>query len=134
MKRTYALVMAVLLLAGCLVGCSARKNQNVTNTPNTHVSPSVTPEGSNNVGTNHNDAYEGGGAGNGVVENNDHNTTTDHNNTTNTGNGTNHEDGVLDNVGNAAEDLINGAGNAADDLINGVENTVEGTNNARRVH
>lgn len=131
MKRRSVLLFSALVLGICLVGCASRNKPTSTDTPGTDNTHSITPDTTPSVIPDDylpgNDANEGGGAGgtddsdNGMFdENMDHQNDVgkDHNgvddNTTN--DGTHRDDGVLDDVGDAAGDLAHGAGDAMDGI------------------
>ena len=130
MKQRLAALAAAAALVICLTGCSVGNESEDINSAAPSPTTSVIP--SDNLPQN--DANEGGGAGgtndSGNGMNGDNNSM--HSNTPGTGsngqngsgNGTNHDDGVLDNAGDAVGDLIEGVGNGVDNALDGVGDAV----------
>ena len=131
MKRRFALMAVVVVLAVCLAGCSSR-NEPGTGEVNS-VNPDTTPSTIPNDNLPENDANEGGGAGGTTDSNNGMDNSNDSMHTEGPGSGstadsgqnntgTNRDDGILDHAGDAAGDLMNGVGDALNDVGNAVRN------------
>lgn len=143
MKRKYTLLIAAMVLAVCLAGCSSRNNSGGTNSNNgaNTNSPSVSPDHNTELLPG-NDADEGGGAGGTSDENgslfddthNDRNDWVDNNNDGHQNDDHNDPlDDMLDGVGNAVDDIGNAVGDAIDGNDNGTNhNSVTGENSRMR--
>lgn len=128
MKRRFALLAASAVLIFALTACSAR-NDSGTGDVNS-VTPDTTPSAVPGDQMPGNDANEGGGAGGTNHDANGDGSSTNPGYSTQDGNGLNRDDGVLDNVGDAAGDLMRGIGNGVGNALDRMGNAARDGGNA----
>lgn len=123
MKTKYIAVVMALVMTIALVGCS-RKNKTPENSPAPTHTPSVTVPGNQE---NHNDAFEGGGAG-GTEDNRNDDIHSEMPDASPHVSG----DGVLDDIGDTAGDLVEGAGDAVRDAGDAIGDAANRAGNAMK--